>query len=214
LPGCRADGLFERDAFYEVTQLTASAPLPVELTTFEATRSGSSVVLTWRTASETNNTGFKIQHKSSSTDSWTTLSFVDGAGTTSTPQDYRFESKDLEYGEHRFRLAQVDQDGSRSTTKTLNVRLRLDSAYELSDVYPNPVQHAGSVDLTVKQAQHVSVRVYDLLGRSQRVLFDQKIAPDRTKTLRLNADHLPSGSYFLRVEGEHFQATRRLTVVK
>ncbi len=211
---CRSEGVYERDAVYEVEKLEASAALPVELTTFKATRNDQDVVLQWTTASETNNSGFEVQHKLQSEDTWSTLSFVDGAGTTSRSQDYRFQASSLEYGAHQFRLAQVDQDGSQSTTETVEVELTLDQAYEISKVYPNPVQQSGTINLAVRKDQQVTVRLYDLLGREQGVLFDQNLSANQNESVRLNANRFPSGQYFLRVEGEEFQTTRRFTIVK
>lgn len=214
LPGCRSDGAYKRDAIYEVSSLDASTALPVELTTFKATRRGESVVLNWRTASETNNSGFRVQHKEIGAGSWSTLSFVEGAGTTARPQTYQYEAEDLAYGSHQFRLAQVDRDGSRSTSKTVEVAFKLDSAYEISKVYPNPVRQTGEMKLTVKESQTVTVRLYDLLGREQGVLLDRSLSGDQTERVQLKTDQLTSGQYFIRVEGDGFQVTRRITVVK
>jgi hypothetical protein len=214
LPPCRTDGVYERDAVYELSGLDASSALPVELTDFAATRSGQSVVLKWNTASETNNSGFKVQHKTERSASWSTLSFVEGAGTTTQPQSYQYEAGDLPYGTHEFRLAQIDRDGTRNTTETVEVALSLDSGYEISKIYPNPIRQSGTVDVTVKESQSVVVRLYDILGREQRVLFDRTLPGDQTESIQLTPDRLPSGQYFLRVEGEDFQVTRRMTVVK
>jgi len=214
LPQCRSDGTYARDAVYEVTGLDASSALPVELASFEAARRSQAVVLQWRTTSETNNAGFEVQHKSRSGEPWSTLSFVDGAGTTSRPQNYRYEANSLAYGTHQFRLAQIDQDGTRTTTETIEIELALDQAYEISRVSPNPVRQTGTVRLTVQKAQQVTVRLYDLLGREQGVLFNRSLPSDQTETVRINTASFPSGQYFLRVEGEQFQTTRRLTIVK
>jgi len=211
---CRTDGLYERDAVFEATEMTVSSPLPVELSNFEAALSNQSVVLQWRTMSETNNSGFRVQHKPPSGDSWSTLSFVEGAGTTTQPQDYQYKADDLGYGRHQFRLAQVDQDGSRSTTKTVEAEVSLNRAYEVSRIYPNPVRQQGTLDLTVKEAQEVTGRLYDVLGREQGILFNRPLSADQTETIQLDTDQLPSGQYFLRIEGEQFQVTRRVTVVK
>ena len=55
--------------------------VPVELTSFTANVTGSSVVLNWSTATETNNSGFEIERKCENTD-WIKVDFVAGAGTT------------------------------------------------------------------------------------------------------------------------------------
>lgn len=210
---CNDEGTYTSDEVYVVEGLSKTA-LPVELTEFEALRTGETVTLEWHTASEVNNSGFKIQHRVEGTASWSTLSFVEGSGTTSSPQEYRYETSELDYGVHQFRLAQIDHDGSRSTSRTVDVQVALNSAYDISKVSPNPVRRGGTLDLTVQDDQHVTVRVYDLLGREQGVLFDESLPADQTRTLRLDTGRLPSGQYFVRIKGEQFQVTRRMTVVK
>lgn len=213
LAGCRSDGLYDAEAIYEVAELSASS-LPVELTTFEATQESQSVVLTWQTASETNNAGFEVQHKALEDDTWSRLSFVDGTGTTTSPQTYRYEVEDLGYGEYKFRLKQTDTDGSTRLSKSVRARVSMDGAYELSEFAPNPVRTTGSIDLTVQKNQQVTVEVYDVLGRRTAMLFDREMEANQTETLRFEAHGLSSGRYFLRVQGEHFQTHRGLTVVK
>jgi hypothetical protein len=214
LLSCRSDGAYEREAIYEVSALDASSPLPVELTTFEATRRSQSVVLEWQTASESNNSGFQVQHKAASATSWSTLSFVEGAGTTTTPQQYRYEYDKADYGTHQFRLVQIDRDGSETVSKSVELEYTLDRAYEISKISPNPVRQSGSVDVTVKESQHVTVRLYDVLGRAQGILLDRTLPADRTETIQIEGQGLPSGQYFVRVQGASFQITRRLTLVK
>ena len=215
LPGCRSDGIYQPDAVYEISELSvAESALPVEMAAFDAARSGRSVVLSWRTASETNNSGFQVQHKVGDRGSWSTLSFVEGAGTSSSPRDYEYTVDDLDYGDHQFRLAQVDRDGSETTTDVVEVALTLDKAYALSKVYPNPISQSGSMDLTVKESQKVTVRLFDVLGRQLKVLLDQQLTADQTRTIQMQAESLPSGQYFLRVSGETFRSTRRVTIVQ
>ena len=90
----------DKIAWYENTD----SVLPVELVSFQARTGESGVRLSWQTASETNNTGFYVQHRapsrenaqgssqgssqSSSQEEWARLGFVEGAGTTSEPQAY------------------------------------------------------------------------------------------------------------------------------
>jgi len=46
------------------------------------------------------------------------------------------------------------------------------------------------------------------------VLFDGTLDASDTETLRLEAEGLASGVYFVRVEGETFRATRKLVLVR
>ena len=98
--------------------------LPVELASFEATQSGNrTTTLRWSTASERNNAGFRVQHQGPTAASWSKLGFVEGNGTTTTAQSYRFDAENLSVGTHRFRLQQVDLDGSTTLHDPVTVDL-------------------------------------------------------------------------------------------
>jgi hypothetical protein len=178
--------------------------------------------LTWATASETNNAGFRVQHRqleaqprtSTSQASWTTLGFANGAGTTTEGQSYQYRTKELSFGEHEFRLQQVDRDGTTALSDVTSLRITLDEAYALSGVYPNPLRTSGTFDLTVRETQTVTVTVFDVLGRQVKTLYDEEMAANQTETLRFDASSLASGTYFVRVRGERFADARRFTVVQ
>jgi len=55
--------------------------------------------------------------------------------------------------------------------------------------------------------------VYDLLGRKVTTVFRGPLPAQTTRQLRIGHD-LAAGSYFVRVTGEHFTATERLTIVR
>jgi hypothetical protein len=94
------------------------------------------------------------------------------------------------------------------------VDITLDRAFDLSGVYPNPVQNSARIDLAVRDRQQVAVEIYDLLGRRVQNVFDNTLEANRTRTLNLSADDLSSGAYFVRITGETFTETRRITVVR
>jgi uncharacterized protein (DUF4415 family) len=185
----------------------------VELASFEATASGSAAQLTWATASETNNAGFHIERRGPESDGFASMGFVEGHGTTTQPQRYRYRTRSLGPGRHVFRLRQVDLDGSETRSDTVSVRLRLAEAATMA-VAPNPVQTRATATLRVRTEQSVTVALYDVLGRRVRTVHEGPLAPNRAHTLRIDADALSSGLYLLRANGERFQETRRVTVVR
>ena len=69
-------------------------PLPVELTSFAANGGRSSVELSWKTATETQNAGFEVDransNQQSATKNWTKVGFVSGTGTSNAPHSYSF----------------------------------------------------------------------------------------------------------------------------
>jgi hypothetical protein len=222
LPLCQDDGAYGNGRVFIVSTFS-SDPLPVELTSFKARRAASRATLTWTTASETNNAGFRVQHRRASTPSdasssdpagWTTLGFTEGAGTTSKAQSYRYRTDELPLGTHEFRLQQVDRGGTTSQSRVVSVEFTLDKAFALSGIYPNPLRATGALDLTVRRSQRVAVTVFDALGRRVKRLLNEKVAANQTRTLRFEARRLASGTYFVRVRGEQFVETRRFTVVQ
>jgi len=192
-------------------QATAST-LPVELVGFEAALEGEAAVLTWKTASETNNAGFAVEHKRGDSP-FKELGFVDGAGTTTEPQTYRFRTSALKVGTHTFRLRQEDLDGSSTFSKEITVERSLAGAYSVSPVAPNPISDNSAVSVTVQKAQDVRVSVYNVLGKRVALLHDGPMPANNPTTLRVGAD-LQSGVYFLRVEGNSFSVTRKFVRVR
>ena len=196
----------------------ADVVIPVELVGLKATATGTQgVVLTWTTASETGNAGFAIEQRRGfgSGGAWRDVAFVTGAGTTTEAQTYRYRFSSVDYGRHAFRLRQVDLDGTATLSEAVEIDVTLAEAYALT-AYPNPVAagQSATIDVTAREAQAITVAVYDLLGRRVATLFDGKVAASEAKKLRLSGRGWASGTYFVRAVGERFTASERITVVR
>ncbi len=85
--------------------------------------------------------------------------------------------------------------------------------YTLSAAWPNPMTQRTALSLSVDRPQHVTAEVVDLLGRRVALLFDGPIATGAVHTLTLERRGLPSGTYLVRVAGETFGASRRVTLL-
>ena len=195
------------------------APLPVELASFEATRQGEdATVLTWSTASETNNAGFQIQRKVTTADgpsgAFERIGFVEGEGTTSNPQSYRFTDGDLPFEATRvtYRLRQVDVDGTASLSKEVRVDLP-PQELALHGVFPNPVRGSATLRYALPESGTVQISVYNLLGQRVTQLVNGEKSAGR-ETLTLNTGTLASGTYFVRMEAPSGVRTTRFTVVR
>ena len=191
----------------------AGTPLPVELTEFTVQTAGEAATVQWSTQSETNNAGFEVQHQGPQADTFTALGFVDGHGTTDTPQSYTFQANALAPGTHRFRLAQQDTDGTTTRTEPTEVTVQLYDAAQMQ-VYPVPVRSGATVQFAVDTAQHVRVEVYNMLGQRVRTLHEGPVVAHEQQTLQWPGRGLASGLYIVRLQGEHVQTTQRVTVVR
>jgi hypothetical protein len=194
------------------TLAASGGALPVEFAGVTARADGRDAVLSWTTTSETNNAGFRVQQKTDG--GFETVAFVEGQGTTSGETTYRHRVADLPFGEHVFRLAQVDTDGTTSLSGEVPVDIQMDEAYNVSQVAPMPISGQGRIDVAVNESQTVTVEVFDMLGRQMMTLHDGEMRSQQTRTLSIPADRLSSGHYFVRVRGEGFQVTRRMVIVQ
>lgn len=188
--------------------------LPVEIASFEASADGRDAVLAWQTASETNNAGFTIRHQAPNSTRWSTVAFVEGAGTTTASQTYRYRVHELDPGRHRFRLVQTDTDGTTTPGRPVEVTVRPEGEYALQAPRPNPTSDRSRLRLSVRSDQSVRVSLYNTLGQRIRTLLETSVNPADPLEIHVDGTTLSPGLYFVRVAGDTFEATRRLTVVR
>jgi hypothetical protein len=206
----------------------AANPLPVELTRFDATQDEETVTLTWTTASETRNAAFQIQRRpvepsrpaggmtSGSRNGptpWQTIGSVDGAGTTTEAQSYRFTDADLPYEADAltYRLKQIDTDGTEHFTGEVTVERGV-TEVELLGTYPNPARQRATVRYALPDKQEATIRLYDVLGRRVQTVLNKKQEGRHQRTLDVGA--LPSGVYFLRLRAGGQTRTQKFTVTR
>ncbi len=189
--------------------------VPVELASFTVGADGpDGAILEWTTASETNNAGFYVLHRAPGHSRFASSGFAEGAGTTSGTQRYRFPIANLTQGTHRFRLQQVDLDGTETVSDPRKITISTPGTITLSG--PNPLRSGQSAQLTVTSAMQgdVSIHLYDLLGRRVMVLHEGSISAGEPRSFIVRGDGLTSGMYLLRVTGPSVSETRRVSIVR
>jgi len=190
-----------------------STTLPVELTAFRVQSDGGDAELTWTTGSETNNAGFRVEHRAPASSEWTRRRFVSGAGTTTQSQTYRSRLEELGPGTHRFRLVQVDLDGTTHVHESKSVSIRAQSPL-FTRLGPNPARDASRLRLRLSRGGPVTVALYNVLGQRVRVLHDGRLAGGQIHQFSVPTATLSSGQYLVRVSTERRTRTERLMVVK
>jgi hypothetical protein len=96
------------------------------------------------------------------------------------------------------------------------------ATYALEQNYPNPFNPSTTIRFALPEPGHVSLRVYDLLGREVRTLVDDLHGAGYASAIwdGTSGAGLPvsSGIYFVRLEvaggGQPFTAHRRMLLVK
>jgi hypothetical protein len=191
--------------------------LPVELVGFSAAPHGDVVDLEWRTASETHNEGFDIERgvvDAGGEIGWGRIGFAAGHGTTSAPQRYlwRDEVGGLrtpgENRQLRYRLRQVDHDGTFSYSDIVNVEL-IDPVTRprLIGLYPNPFLSATEVEYAIARQEQVRLEVCDIFGNVVATLADGEESAG-VHRLRFDAEGLPAGVYYCRLTAGSYSAVR------
>lgn len=95
-------------------------PLPVELTAFNGQNKQGMNLLTWETATETNNDYFSIAHSSDGF-SWQEIDKVSGAGNSTEVKNYSLEHRNFPSAINYYRLTQVDFDGKREVFPIISI---------------------------------------------------------------------------------------------
>jgi hypothetical protein len=90
----------------------------------------------------------------------------------------------------------------------------LPGVYALSAAYPNPFSDRARFTLEVAEAQDVRVTVYDVMGREVARLHDGLLAAGTRHGFELDGRSLASGVYLIRVAGERFTDTQRVTFLR
>ncbi|MDJ0365539.1 Ig-like domain-containing protein [Hymenobacter sp. H14-R3] len=176
--------------------VTIVAPLPVQLTKFVATTSGSDAVLSWATATEVNNHHFEVERSLDATH-FTSIATVAGRGTTMQAASYQYTDAGASArttGVLYYRLRQVDTDGQSALSPVQAVRFR-HSAGTLVTVFPNPTTGMATLDLSSLPAGTYTVQILEATGR----LVRQYTCPAGLQPLAVES--LPTGTYFVKVQG-------------
>lgn len=159
-------------SFDEVRNYSAAAllsdPLPVELTAFSGRRVADGIELRWRTETETNSHGFRVQ-RAFEVHRWMDCGFVPGHGTVSTPNEYDFLDKVAAAALAErvwYRLIQVDRDGSERLFPGIEIRnTALPIRTTLEQNFPNPFNPVTNIRFYLPSREVVTLRIVDPAGR-------------------------------------------------
>lgn len=194
--------------------LTALAPLPVELTSFTSASSADGVTLMWTTASEINNHGFEVE-RSYDGNTFSSVGFVNGHGTSTEIHNYSFMDKPENKTNSTlyYRLKQSDMDGRSTYSQILTVKLVVPVQYSLSQNYPNPFNPTTNIKYSVPQNGPVTIKLYDITGREVSTLVNEVKAVG-SYDLKVDATGLASGVYIYRMVANDFVSVKKMSILK
>lgn len=173
--------------------------LPIELTRFSATAARDHILLNWETAAELNNAGFEVQRSSNDGRDFSTIAWIEGAGTTQESKTYVYKDFDVKPGvRYTYRLMQLDFDGASTASPVVSATLTGDK-FIAGDQYPNPVSTGGllSVPVYLPAETVLQLEVIDALGKiiSRK---EQEFAAGN-QLLEISTDNLSAGFFGVRI---------------
>ncbi len=182
--------------FGEMTSISGGA-LPVELSSFTAHVRDGLAQLKWRTATELNNYGFEVQ-RSVRSEEWEAIGFVQGNGTSYSPQEYRYDDP-ISVGcseAIRYRLRQIDRDGSEEYSPIVLAHPAEPTNFGITEVFPNPFNPSATLSFTLTENVDVSLHLHDMIGSRVMTVMENVLHEIGSHSLMLQSDNLPSGRYF------------------
>jgi hypothetical protein len=119
-----------------------------------------------------------------------------------------------------FRLLGVLADGITfllpevpTTSVREDLNAPLPRSFELAQNYPNPFNPSTNIEFSLPQAQDVTLKIYNLLGREVETLVDQKLEAG-SYSVQFDAGDKPSGVYFYRLEAGGNVTTKKMSLIK
>lgn len=79
--------------------------------------------------------------------------------------------------------------------------------------YPNPFNPSTTISFDIPKPSHVSLIIYDILGRRVETLVDGDKSTGHYQ-VTFNGSRLPSGVYFCRIQAGNYTATKKLMLMK
>jgi len=204
-------------AFYLVVTPTAGEPRPWPLA---ARRTGDTVELRWTPQGARRPAEIRVEH-STDGETWSRVETAPDGGQRDGSSVRRVVDP-LMPGRHLFRLqlrpGRSETRGPVGTpySQVAEVTVPVTEASTVRPPAPNPVRDRSVIQVSVREPQQVRVRLFDLLGRRVGEVYRDRIEGGRTKQVVIDASRLglSSGTYIVRITGDRFAETHRLSVIR
>jgi len=195
-----------------------SIKVPVELASFSGNvveRKG--IELSWETTVEANNAGFNIFRKSSKDTEYEKINFH--LIKPNETKEYSYFDKDVKVGEYyKYKLEDVSLTGERVMHDPIEVFVVKPEKYDLAQNYPNPFNSITHIRYQMPEQNHVSIRIYNLLGQQVITLADEiKEAGYHTLMwdgIDKHGNLVGSGIYYYRIVSGSFSQTKKMVLLK
>jgi len=186
---------------FTLGSITDETPLPVTLYDFEALVNNCSVILQWKSGSETDVATYYIQY---STDG-ISFSSIDSTPAQGSNSSYRYVHEPSQKGALYYRIAIRETSGGMAYTDIINVRVNCGS--QSASIYPNPVTYGSNLYVVLDGYGEAQGAIYDMLGRR---ILDKLPLKDGKNVINLNS--LAVGGYHLIIYSKDSRESFKIVV--
>jgi photosystem II stability/assembly factor-like uncharacterized protein len=186
--------------------------VPVELISFSLEQIDNKILITWTTATETNNNGFEV-FRSKDLIEWESIGFVQGNGSTTSKSNYTFSDTKLSGARFYYKLKQIDYDGSYEFSEIVSIDIFIDN-YFLYQNYPNPANPTTSITFSIPQKTNVKIEFYQITGEKIKEIINEEKDKGIYK-IDINLSNYASGIYFYKmITKSGYTATKKIVLIK
>jgi hypothetical protein len=180
------DGCESERATIEVIIKSDCTAMPVTLSEFKVKKQEQSVLISWKTTSETNSDRFEIERSGDPKNGFTKIATV-ASDDSHSGASYSFVDADTpQFETIYYRLKMVDQDETFTYSKIQSVKSDL---VELTEIYPNPT--SDFINLKTYNWQNVqSIVIRDVIGNQVMYLTGSKLSSKIDITKLISATYL------------------------
>jgi hypothetical protein len=192
---------------------TGDLALPVSLCSFSGISGEGRITLSWRTESETENLAFRIYRDGEM------RTEVEGAGTTSEPQNYVWTDKHVIPGQsYTYVLADVTigNKETRHADKPVTIIVgegNIAKDFSIGKAYPNPFNPVTFIPLNLAKDAMVMATLYDIGGRPLRELQNGTLNAG-SYDLHIDGANLSTGIYFVHININDAVHVQKIALMK
>jgi FlgD Ig-like domain len=197
--------------------------LPVQLLYLKGDTQNGVALLTWATATETNNSGFMVQRKLANTeDIYENLHFVASTETNSSSETgYGYIDNNVKPGTYSYRLLQTDVNGAQHLSNEIQLQIDAPNDFTLNQNYPNPFTPGMGMtqfSYTLTVDAPTMLVIYNQLGEVVKTLVNGPVDQGPHTVLWDGKDErgtiVASGSYICKLISGEYSSSIKVSVSK
>lgn len=182
---------------FEDKTVDAIIVTPVSLVSFNANKVNSDITLSWKTATEINNSHFVIERSTNGVE-FSSIGQTAGRGNSNVVNSYSFTDLNTPNVNLYYRLQQVDFNANKSYSAIVLVRTTKNLQPTLS-IFPNPVQHhKANINTSNIANGRYTLSVKSVDGKNILYSVENIIANNQAFQLQL-PESIQSGVYLLQI---------------